>query len=192
MAALVAKWASMDAHARHSLADVQAKVGQWTLQRARLEEEIVRRQEASRFAVPGGGGGGQWQQQRHQRGGGGSGCDDDGGGAEDVGGYGAPGGFLSPYAHANADLAAATAAASTGQGGGGPRQGVSFSAAGGGPSAPSVAGHSMRLRHAEVAQYDADRDELVTRLAQLGVAVSLERPAPCPCGSPPPRVSPRA
>uniref|UniRef100_A0A7R9VF90 Uncharacterized protein n=1 Tax=Chlamydomonas euryale TaxID=1486919 RepID=A0A7R9VF90_9CHLO len=57
VAALRARFAAMDTAS--SSAGVDQQVQAWALQRARLEEEIIRRQEASRYAVPGlhGGGG---------------------------------------------------------------------------------------------------------------------------------------
>lgn len=138
-------------------------MAEWTLQRARLEEEIVRRQEANRFAKPSAAGGtsAPWQQQpgMHKP-----------GNANDPS---LPAGTLSPYANANADLAAATAAASSAA----VPSSVSFMLPGGGGGAASsaaVAGANMRLRHAEVTSYDRGRADLVMRLAQLGVGVNSD------------------
>ncbi len=118
----------------------------------------MRRQEAGRFAGPvGSGATGSWQQP--------------GAGTHDMG---LPPGTLSPYANANADLAAATAAATTSTGGAGGGA-VSFLLPGGGPSmGPVVSGASMRMRHADVGAYDAGRSDLVVRLARLGVAVDSD------------------
>ncbi|PNG99742.1 hypothetical protein TSOC_014473, partial [Tetrabaena socialis] len=158
--ALREKWSAMDARTSQSVADVQNKVAEWTLQRARLEEEIVRRQEVNRFAPAGSGAGGMpgYHSQWH--------------------GDNIPPGTLSPYANANADLAAATAAAAThiAMPAGAPGA-VSFMLPGSnasGGTAAAAAGASMRLRHAEVGSYDMGRADLVTRLASLGVAVSGE------------------
>lgn len=140
----------------------QAKVAEWTLQRARLEEEIVRRQEAGRIAPLNGSLGGSapgsmpWQIDALRR--------------SDYDDAGLAAGSLSPYANANADLAAATAAA-TGPGSMGlmMSQGTSL------PGGSAVAlGASMRQRHADVTSYDRSRGELMTRLTNLGVTVSGE------------------
>ncbi|KAG2436820.1 hypothetical protein HXX76_006342 [Chlamydomonas incerta] len=165
LVALREKWTAMDSKTSASVADVQAKVAEWTLQRARLEEEIVRRQEANRFAKPGaaGGGGAPWQQPPGMRR---PGETDD---------HGLPAGTLSPYANANADLAAATAAAAASSATA--PSSVSFMLPGGGGAAASnaaVAGANMRLRHAEVASYDRGRADLVARLAQLGLGVNSD------------------
>ncbi|GAX72718.1 hypothetical protein CEUSTIGMA_g174.t1 [Chlamydomonas eustigma] len=50
--ALSQKWSAMDLHASRTTTNVELRVRKWSMQRARLEEEIVRRQEASRFASP--------------------------------------------------------------------------------------------------------------------------------------------
>ena len=42
----------MDAHTDKAQANIDIQMQQWSMQRARLEEEIIRRQEASRFAAP--------------------------------------------------------------------------------------------------------------------------------------------
>ncbi|KAG2444118.1 hypothetical protein HYH02_009059 [Chlamydomonas schloesseri] len=168
LAALREKWTAMDSKTSASVADVQAKVAEWTLQRARLEEEIVRRQEANRFAKPGAagsaGGSAPWQQPPGMR---------KPGDAD----HGLPAGTLSPYANANADLAAATAAAAASSSAAVPSS-VSFLLPGGGSggasSSAAVAGANMRLRHAEVASYDRGRADLVARLAALGVGVNSD------------------
>lgn len=53
--ALRHRWATMDAASSNVGVDQQMQA--WALQRARLEEEIIRRQEASRYAAPGAHGG---------------------------------------------------------------------------------------------------------------------------------------
>jgi hypothetical protein len=50
--ALRQKWAAMEACVSAAPSLVEAQVQEWAVQRARLEEEIVRRQEASRYAAP--------------------------------------------------------------------------------------------------------------------------------------------
>lgn len=52
IAALRAKWARMEDSAARGIVHAERQVAEWSQQRARLEEEIVRRQEASRFAAP--------------------------------------------------------------------------------------------------------------------------------------------
>lgn len=52
VAALRAKWAHMEDAAARGVVHAEAQVAAWAEQRARLEEEIVRRQEASRYAAP--------------------------------------------------------------------------------------------------------------------------------------------
>ncbi|GFR40625.1 hypothetical protein Agub_g1207 [Astrephomene gubernaculifera] len=151
------KWSVMEARTSQSVADVQSKLAEWTLQRARLEEEIVRRQEASRYAAPGGmhSGGMPWPHHL---------------GRPDVDDGSALVGTLSPYANANADLAAATAAAATFS------TSVNFMMppppAGGGAAA--ALGASMRMRHAEVAMYDRGKTDLLMRLNNMGLNVSGE------------------
>ena len=99
LAALRQKWSEMDAQSGRTVAHVESQVQRWSLQRARLEEEIIRRQEASRFASPsihhhhtmaergrGGRAGGQPQQSP----------------AAAVGG-GEDGGYMSPYRHVVSD-----------------------------------------------------------------------------------------
>ncbi len=46
------KWSTLDMHGSKTASSVDVQVQKWSMQRARLEEEIVRRQEASRFAAP--------------------------------------------------------------------------------------------------------------------------------------------
>ncbi|KAG2497744.1 hypothetical protein HYH03_004477 [Edaphochlamys debaryana] len=157
--ALREKWSAMDAKTHKSVADVQSKVAEWTLQRARLEEEIVRRQEVHRFAPAGGGPAQPWQQP--------------GTGRRDGEDPLAPG-TLSPYANANADLAAATAAAASAAAN---PSGVTFTlpgAAGAAGGLGGAAGANMRLRHADVSAYDVGRADLVARLASLGVSVNSD------------------
>jgi len=50
--ALRAKWAQMEDATARGVVHAERQVAAWADQRARLEEEIVRRQEASRFAAP--------------------------------------------------------------------------------------------------------------------------------------------
>ena len=50
--ALRNKWAAMDAQSDKTQANVEVQMQRWSIQRARFEEEIIRRQEASRFAAP--------------------------------------------------------------------------------------------------------------------------------------------
>ncbi|EFJ48500.1 hypothetical protein VOLCADRAFT_117542 [Volvox carteri f. nagariensis] len=159
------KWSAMESKTNKSVADVQTKVAEWTLQRARLEEEIVRRQEAGRIAPlngnlgsrgsPGGAAAPPWQVNALRR------------SEYDDGPLGP--GSLSPYANANADLAAATAAAATS----GPGAMSFMGPTGGGLHSAAAAslGASMRQRHADVARYDTGRSELLHRLISLGVAV---------------------
>ncbi|KXZ45171.1 hypothetical protein GPECTOR_57g461 [Gonium pectorale] len=144
--ALRERWSTMDSKASQSVADVQNKMAEWTLQRARLEEEIVRRQEAARFAPASGGAAGHW---RH---------------AADMQQNGTDDGTLltgalSPYANANADLAAATAAAAGSSSFLSGGQSVSFllQPSGGGSAAAAAIGASMRMRHADIGTYDRNR-----------------------------------
>ncbi|GLC37011.1 hypothetical protein PLESTM_000531000 [Pleodorina starrii] len=157
VAVLRAKWSEMETRTNKSVADVQAKVAEWTLQRARLEEEIVRRQEAGRIAPLNGSIGGPgappWQLDALHR----SEYDDSGLAA---------GANLSPYANANADLAAATAAAAAGPGA------MGFPTGGLHGAAAAALGASMRLRHADVTLYDRGRGQLLHRLNSLGVPVA--------------------
>ncbi|GIL47888.1 hypothetical protein Vafri_4522 [Volvox africanus] len=159
---LRSKWSEMESKTAKSVADVQAKVAEWTLQRARLEEEIVRRQEAGRIAPLNGslGQGGHappWQLNGFRR-------------AEYEEGPLGPG-SLSPYANANADLAAATAAAAAGPGA---MNGIMGPTGGLHGAAAAALGASMRQRHADVSTYDRGRPELLRRLNSLGVPVSRD------------------
>lgn len=52
LAELRSRFARMDRHHQRFEEDIAAKMRAWALQRARLEEEITRRQESSRFAAP--------------------------------------------------------------------------------------------------------------------------------------------
>eukprot|EP00798_Chlamydomonas_sp_ICE-L_P002777 gene2777-12654_t len=52
IAAIRLKWTTIDQQIKAADANVSAQIHQWSTSRARLEEEIIRRQEASRFAAP--------------------------------------------------------------------------------------------------------------------------------------------
>ena len=46
------KWRASEQETHHWLQDVQESLMKWSYQRARTEEEIIRRQEASRYTMP--------------------------------------------------------------------------------------------------------------------------------------------
>lgn len=153
----------MSAASAASEADVQRRVAVWALQRARLEEEMMRRLESLRFAAPTANDnpkfGADGSKMTHGSPPGVEGDEDDEEG--DL-----MSAYLSPYARANADFAAAEADAAAGE----------HTVGGGGGVHAGARGALMRARHADVAAFD--RHERAALVHALGGMIPSMAVAP--------------